>query len=212
MTTVGYGDKAPKTVLGRTVGCMAMISGIVLISLPVAIVGNKFQQAYEVLEQSTRAAAVEEQEEIPSSEPVSSKTSIGPVFQTIRFLESAKMLTREDKSSGDVTKTDVESFTPTNKPEKKKPKNNSSPMADPSLTVATALREKLRKLEGRRSLSRAAQGQVELMLELLDHLETVDDRLSKLHEKDAALDVCIHRDFVALSRVCSVQQTAPASS
>merc|ERR1740121_3535540 len=150
MTTVGYGDKAPKTVLGRTVGCMAMISGIVLISLPVAIVGNKFQQAYEVLEQSTRAAAVEE---IPSSEPVSSKTSIGPVFQTIRFLESAKMLTREDKSSGDVTKTDVESFTPTNKPEKKKPKNNSSPMADPSLKVATALREKLRKLEGRRSLS-----------------------------------------------------------
>merc|ERR1740121_3098534 len=51
MTTVGYGDMAPKTLMGRTIGCFGMISGIVLISLPVAIVGNKFQQAYEILEQ-----------------------------------------------------------------------------------------------------------------------------------------------------------------
>lgn len=50
MTTVGYGDHVPRTLLGRLVGCLAMISGIILISLPVAIVGSKFQMAYEAME------------------------------------------------------------------------------------------------------------------------------------------------------------------
>ena len=45
MTTVGYGDRAPGTPLGMAVACLAMLSGIVLISLPVAIVGTKFQRA-----------------------------------------------------------------------------------------------------------------------------------------------------------------------
>merc|ERR1712232_461178 len=45
-TTVGYGDRVPETPLGRAVACLAMLSGIVLISLPVAIVGTKFQRAY----------------------------------------------------------------------------------------------------------------------------------------------------------------------
>ncbi|CAJ1434777.1 unnamed protein product [Effrenium voratum] len=47
MTTVGYGDKVPATKLGQFVGGMTILSGIVLISLPVAIVGSRFQRAYE---------------------------------------------------------------------------------------------------------------------------------------------------------------------
>merc|ERR1719359_1808269 len=58
MTTVGYGDQVPRTGLGRIVGCFAMICGILLISLPVAIVGSKFQEAYEEMEGSK---AVEEE-------------------------------------------------------------------------------------------------------------------------------------------------------
>lgn len=57
MTTVGYGDQVPRTLAGRLVGCLAMLSGIVLISLPVAIVGSKFQLAYESLEAEKRQLA-----------------------------------------------------------------------------------------------------------------------------------------------------------
>jgi len=47
MTTVGYGDAYPKTELGRVVGTTTMLSGILLIALPVAVIGRKFQEAYE---------------------------------------------------------------------------------------------------------------------------------------------------------------------
>jgi len=47
MTTVGFGDVYPRTWAGKLVGSVAMLSGILIISLPVAIVGRKFQEIYE---------------------------------------------------------------------------------------------------------------------------------------------------------------------
>lgn len=47
MTTVGFGDKYPRTTLGKCVGFVAMLVGMILIAVPVAIVGNKFQEVYE---------------------------------------------------------------------------------------------------------------------------------------------------------------------
>mmetsp|Transcript_11062 Transcript_11062/g.29261 ORF Transcript_11062/g.29261 Transcript_11062/m.29261 type:complete len:466 (-) Transcript_11062:113-1510(-) len=47
MTTVGYGEVYPKTVLGKAVAVVAMLVGMVLIALPVAIVGQKFQDVYQ---------------------------------------------------------------------------------------------------------------------------------------------------------------------
>jgi len=47
MTTVGFGDVSPKTGLGRMVGTVTMLSGILLIALPIAIIGRKFQEAYD---------------------------------------------------------------------------------------------------------------------------------------------------------------------
>lgn len=46
MTTVGYGDKYPITTGGQLVAACTMIFGILLIALPMAIVGNKFQEVY----------------------------------------------------------------------------------------------------------------------------------------------------------------------
>lgn len=47
MTTVGFGEIAPKTTQGKIVGTVTMLSGILLIALPVAIVGRKFQEVYD---------------------------------------------------------------------------------------------------------------------------------------------------------------------
>jgi len=47
MTTVGFGDVYPRTFGGIVVGIFTMLAGLLLISLPVAIVGRKFQEVYE---------------------------------------------------------------------------------------------------------------------------------------------------------------------
>jgi voltage-gated potassium channel len=44
VTTVGYGDVIPKTALGRIIGGVTMISGILMIALPVAIIGSSFAE------------------------------------------------------------------------------------------------------------------------------------------------------------------------
>ena len=52
MVTVGYGEKYPKTLQGCIVGVVCMFSGILLIALPTAIVGQNFQEVYlNVLDQ-----------------------------------------------------------------------------------------------------------------------------------------------------------------
>lgn len=48
LTSLGYGDLYPKTVQGKCVGMLAMIAGLLLIALPIAIISQKFQDIYEV--------------------------------------------------------------------------------------------------------------------------------------------------------------------
>ena len=47
MTTVGYGDYSPQTTLGRIITGVAMIAGLLVISMPISIVGNNFNDAWE---------------------------------------------------------------------------------------------------------------------------------------------------------------------
>ena len=63
MTTVGYGDKVPATKLGQLVGGFTILAGIVLISLPVAIVGSRFETAFEDAELERQRLALEERDE-----------------------------------------------------------------------------------------------------------------------------------------------------
>lgn len=50
LSTVGYGDVVPWTVAGRIFGICTMFSGILVIALPVAIIGSKFQEVYQEVE------------------------------------------------------------------------------------------------------------------------------------------------------------------
>eukprot|EP00928_Gymnodinium_smaydae_P093704 TRINITY_DN77_c2_g1_i1.p1 TRINITY_DN77_c2_g1~~TRINITY_DN77_c2_g1_i1.p1 ORF type:complete len:945 (-),score=187.41 TRINITY_DN77_c2_g1_i1:40-2874(-) len=47
MTTVGYGDFSPTTFLGKCIGVVAFYVGIIFLALPIGILGNNFDIAYE---------------------------------------------------------------------------------------------------------------------------------------------------------------------
>merc|ERR1711959_296914 len=47
MVTVGYGDAVPRTTAGKVVGVATVLCGIVLIALPIAIIGQRFHEAYD---------------------------------------------------------------------------------------------------------------------------------------------------------------------
>ena len=44
LTTVGYGDVVPVTALGRVIGGLTMVTGLVMLALPIAIIASSFSE------------------------------------------------------------------------------------------------------------------------------------------------------------------------
>ena len=47
MTTTGYGDIVPTTVLGKLLGSAIMLAGLVILALPITLISTNFAEAYE---------------------------------------------------------------------------------------------------------------------------------------------------------------------
>lgn len=196
MTTVGYGDVGPRTFLGRLVGCLAMLSGIVLISLPVAIVGSKFQMAYESLEEEKRKFEIQEAQNQadPSQDAV-------PVAAD--SMQDDAHIGEESKDQSQMSG-GLRCLVPEPPPA---PQNQTS--SDQYFANLLApLRARLRHLEKKDTLSDKALDELLLLLEMFDHIERVEKQLKGLRDRDDALDKSIRKEFAALSKVYDSFQMA----
>lgn len=115
MTTLGYGDKYPKSLQGQFVGVACMLSGILLIALPTAIVGHQFQDVYRGM--------LDEQEKV--------KNTLRNTFGAPRAAPDTGMLRALSRGNMGLSSKESPRSTPTAAP-KKSPGASPSPKASPS--------------------------------------------------------------------------------
>lgn len=95
MSTVGYGDQVPTTFLGKVVGVVTALTGILVIALPYPIIVTRFNKYYE-LQKRIKNSAISIFDDDGEDQEVSQPTFDGVIFRgnkdafTIRDNEGEK--------------------------------------------------------------------------------------------------------------------------
>ncbi|EQC29463.1 hypothetical protein SDRG_12711 [Saprolegnia diclina VS20] len=86
MTTVGYGDNVPVTPVGKLIASITMMSGLIILALPISVIGSNFQH---VVKESAALLATRGKTEVGIGSDAVHKDEIRRMLQSFHVLDDA---------------------------------------------------------------------------------------------------------------------------